>query len=100
MPTLYRYLGIQILFFSEDHLPIHVHGVYQDTEGKAEIYLLNGKIHEILFKHVKNVKWLPTAQQKDFEELVRSRADEIVQKWIEHFVLQKKVSPVTITRKI
>ncbi|MCU0425173.1 MAG: DUF4160 domain-containing protein [Candidatus Kapabacteria bacterium] len=100
MPVLYRYLGIEVLFFSNDHLPIHVHGVYQDCESKAEIFMRDGKVHEIIFTEIKNAKSLPTQQQRDFESLVRVKADEIVQRWIEYFVLQKKISSTTITRRI
>ncbi|MGH2574616.1 MAG: DUF4160 domain-containing protein [Ignavibacteria bacterium] len=36
MPKLYEYFGIIILFYSNDHEPIHVHGKYQDQESKAK----------------------------------------------------------------
>lgn len=60
----------------------------------------DGKVHEIIFTEIKNAKSLPTQQQRDFESLVRVKADEIVQRWIEYFVLQKKISSTTITRRI
>ena len=100
MPILYRYLGIEILFFSNDHLPIHVHAIYQDAEGKAEIYMRYGKIHDIVFKHINGAQPLPSQQQQDFESLVMAKAPEIVNSWIEFFVLQKKITATTITRKI
>jgi hypothetical protein len=100
MPILYRYLGIEILFFSNDHLPVHVHGIYQDAECKAEIYMMNGEVQRIEFLQIKGAKELPGQQQQDFEDLVRAKAPEIVNSWIEFFVLQKKVSATTITRKI
>lgn len=100
MPVLYRYLGIEVLFFSNDHLPIHVHGVYQDCESKAEIFMRDGKVHEIIFKDISHAEPLPAQQQRDFENLVQAKAEEIVQHWIEYFVWQKKISPTNITRRI
>ena len=35
---------------------------------------------------------------KDFEAFVNAYADEIVQKWIDYFVLHKKVSFERVTR--
>lgn len=100
MPTLYVYLGIQILFYSNEHTPIHVHGQYDGCERRAEIFVLEGKIVNIVFKHVKGKKHLPTAQQADFENFVHAKSNEIVEKWIEFFVLNKRLSPRTITRRI
>lgn len=30
MPKLFEYFGLIILFYSNEHDPIHVHGKYQD----------------------------------------------------------------------
>jgi len=37
MPKLYEYMGLYIMFYANDHEPIHVHCKYQDTESKADI---------------------------------------------------------------
>ena len=34
MPKIYEYLGIIIMFYSNEHKPIHVHGKYQGFESK------------------------------------------------------------------
>ncbi len=36
-----------ILFYSNEHEPIHVHGKHQGKESKAEILIENGIIKEI-----------------------------------------------------
>ncbi len=33
MPKLYEYLGIIVLFHSNEHRPIHVHGRYQNRDS-------------------------------------------------------------------
>jgi Domain of unknown function (DUF4160) len=100
MPTLYEYLGIKILFYSDEHEPIHVHGQYNGAECRTEIILKEGVIENIVFKHIKNRKHLPPAQRNEFEAFVRAYASQIVQKWVDFFVLQKKFSPHIITKKI
>lgn len=100
MPKLYEYLGIIIYFWSNEHEPIHVHGEYQGKESRAELFIENGKVSEIRFGKVKGHKPLDGNELKDFEIFVRSYADEIVQKWIDYFILHKKVSFERITRRI
>ena len=99
MPKLYEYLGIIVLFHSNEHEPIHVHGRYQDRESKAEIIIQDGKVKEIKIISTKS-KPLKGTLLKDFEILVKSYADEIVQSWIDYFVLHKQVYPKKITKRI
>ncbi len=47
MPKLYEYLGLVILFYSNEHEPIHVHGKYHGKENKAEILFEDGEFVEI-----------------------------------------------------
>ena len=100
MPKLYEYFGLIILFYSNEHEPIHVHGKYQGYENKADIIVINGQIVEIRFSSVRGRKPLPRTQMKMFEAVVEQYAKEIVQKWIDYFVLHKAISPEKITRKI
>lgn len=99
MPKLYEYLGIIILFHSNEHEPIHVHGRYQDRESKAEFIVQNGKVVDIRIIRTK-AKPLIGKQLKDFETLVRHHADDIIQSWIDYFVLHKKINSKRITEKI
>jgi len=60
MPKIYEYLGIIIMFYSNEHEPVHVHGKYQGQESKAEFIIENGKVIEITIKSVKGRKPLPS----------------------------------------
>ncbi len=42
-----------MLFYSNEHEPIHVQGKYQGTESKAEIFFENGKFKGIRILSVK-----------------------------------------------
>jgi len=100
MPKLYEYFGLIILFYSNEHEPVHVHGKYQGTESKADIIIVNGQVTEIIFSSVRGRNPLPRTQMKNFEAVVRHYAEDIVQKWIDYFVLHKSVSSERITRRI
>jgi len=100
MPKLYEYFGLIILFYSNEHEPVHVHGKYHDQESKAEIILENGKIVDIRIVHVRGRKPLEGKRLNDFEAIVRNYADEIVQKWIDYFVYHRSIRSKTITRRI
>ena len=92
MPKIYEYLGIIILFYSNEHEPVHVHGKYQGCESKAEFIIENGVVVEIIIKMVKGRKALPLNVLHDFRAFVHSYSDQIVKKWIDYFVLHKKVA--------
>ncbi|CAN2041410.1 DUF4160 domain-containing protein [Candidatus Magnetomoraceae bacterium gMMP-15] len=100
MPKLYEYFGLMILFYSNEHEPIHVHGKYQGRESKAEIITDKGEITEIRYTEVRGKRPLVKTKQKDFETLVKHFAEEIVQRWIDYFVLHKPVTTKKITRKL
>jgi len=56
MPKLYTYLGIIIMFYSNEHESIHVHGKHQGAESKTEIIIEDGKVIAIQIKSVKGKK--------------------------------------------
>ncbi len=100
MPKLYEYFGIIILFYSNEHEPIHVHGKYQGKETKAEFIIEDGEIVQILYTTVKGRRPLERKQFNDFQDVVEAYAEEIVQKWIDYFVLHRPIQTETVTRKI
>ncbi|MFQ5675391.1 MAG: DUF4160 domain-containing protein [bacterium] len=100
MPKLFEYLGLIVLFFSNEHEPIHVHGKYHDQESKAELIIENGRVIDIRITRVKGKRPLEPNRLRDFKLVVEHYADEIVKKWIDYFVYHKKIKPEKITRRI
>lgn len=100
MPKLYEYFGIVVLFYANEHEPVHVHGKYQGRESKADIIIAHGEITAIHFTTVQYKRPLEARQQRDFEQLIRYYAEDIVQKWCDFFVHHKPITPQTITRRI
>ncbi|MFA6014920.1 MAG: DUF4160 domain-containing protein [Gallionellaceae bacterium] len=100
MPKLYEYFGLIIMFYANEHDPVHVHGKFQDRESRAEIIVLNGEIAEIHYSNVTGRAPLEISEMRHFEELVSVRATDIVSKWIDFFVLHKPVKSERITRRL
>ncbi len=100
MPKLYEYFGLIVLFYSNEHEPIHVHGKFQDQESKAEIVFNNGKFVEIRILDVKGKQPLDAKNVKKLRAVVEKYKDDIVQKWVDFFVYNKKVESEKIETKI
>lgn len=99
MPKLYEYFGIVVLFYSNEHEPIHVHGKASGRECRAELQILQGRVVEIQFVRTGGRPMLNPGEMRYFEELVRAKADEIVRKWIDYFVWHKPIEPEVISRR-
>jgi hypothetical protein len=100
MPKLYEYFGLTVLFYSNEHEPVHVHGLFQGTESRAELVIENGKVVSIHFSNVKGRRPLDEAHGESFKALVKAYADDIIQKWVDYFVLHKSIRSEKITRRI
>jgi hypothetical protein len=100
MPKLYEYFGLIVMFYANEHEPVHVHGKCQGRESKAEIIVLNGVVIEIRYSEVAGRAPLEFREMNYFQELVSARANDIVQKWIDFFVLHKPIKPERLTARL
>jgi hypothetical protein len=100
MPKLYEYFGLIIMFYANEHEPVHVHGKIQDRESRAEIIVINGIVSEIRYSAAAGRSPLNLNETRYFEEIISTRADDIIAKWIDFFVLHKHITPERITRRL
>ncbi len=100
VPKLYEYFGLVIMFYSNEHEPVHVHGKCQGREGWAEIVMQNGKVIGVRYSDMAGRPPLEPMELRYFQEVVEARADAIVAKWIDYFVLHKPIVPERITRRL
>jgi len=63
MPKIFQYLNFIIRFYSNDHLPVHVHIQIQDRETKAE-FDISGDNVILIFKRVHGRKPLMESEAK------------------------------------
>ncbi|MBI5775126.1 MAG: DUF4160 domain-containing protein [Verrucomicrobia bacterium] len=100
MPKLYEYFGLVVFFYANEHEPIHVHGEFQGGHARAEIILKDGKVLRIVFSNLKGKPPLSGSKMKDFQTVVRAKAEDIVRRWVDFFVFKKHNKPEIITRKL
>lgn len=75
MPELFRMFGLRFFFFSNEHLPIHIHVKNADVTAKFEL----DPVKLIENKGIKN---------KDIhlaESIIEENNDLIKERWIEYF---------------
>lgn len=91
MPKIYEYLGFVFLFYSNEHLPIHVHVRKQERESKCElIYETQGLT--LVWRKIKNKESLTVSEKKEAELFIQKYNLEIVNKWNDVFVFNKKIT--------
>ena len=100
MPKPYDYFGLSVMYYANEHEPVHVHGKCQGRESKAEIIVLNGIVTEIRYSEVVGRGPLEFREMQYFQEIVTVRADDIVQEWIDFFVLHKSLKHERITGRL
>lgn len=99
MPTIFEYFGFIFKFYSNEHEPIHVHVIKGEAETVFEIIVDDAEIVEIRQRHSKSQS-LSENDLKTALSLVEKYAHEIVKKWIDFFVLKKKVEKTNIKDKL
>lgn len=100
MPKIYEYFGIIFLFYSHEHLPVHVHAQYQEYESRLEFVFENGKLIEIKVRKVKGRNPLPENKLREAKSFVRKYYSAIASKWTDFFVLKKKIKSEKINKRI
>lgn len=100
MPKLYEYLGLAIFFYANEHEPILMHGRRAGRECKAELIIVDGKIVEVRLGAISGKPPLESGELRDFEALVRAKAEEIVEKRVDFFVWHKHVQTEIINQRI
>ncbi|MBV5311104.1 DUF4160 domain-containing protein [Chromatium okenii] len=100
MPKLYEYFGLIVLFYANEHAPVHVHGKCQGRESRAELIIINGVVTKIRYTTVAGRAPLEPNELRFFDEIVSARADDIIAKWIDFFVMHKPIKSEIITRRL
>jgi len=98
MPKIFEYLGIIILFYSDEHEPVHVHATYGDNIVKVSFFIRDGKIYRVTYSEI--VGKFPLAKFKELKKFVSVYKDEIVKAWDNYFIWKTKVNFVRITKKL
>ncbi len=99
MPKIFQYLNYIIRFYTNEHLPIHVHVQIQDREMKVE-FQISGDSITLLFKKVKGKLPLAEAEAREVSVFLKSYFKEIINKWQTVFIYHQRVKCEIITKKL
>lgn len=99
MPKIFEYFGFVFFFYSNEHEPIHVHVVKNDSDTVFDIILDNGMLKELVRRKGDRTP-LSSKDAQTAEAFVAKYYKNIVEKWIKFFVLKKAVRSTKITKKI
>jgi hypothetical protein len=100
MPKIYEYFGLYIFFYSNDHLPIHIHVEYADRQCKVEFIFKQGGLLEFKFLQIGEAPLLRPAEIRKLRELLAAYSDEIIKKWELYHIRKEKIKPVKITKRL
>jgi hypothetical protein len=98
MPKIFEYLGIVILFYSDEHEPIHVHAEYSGSIVKVSFFIKNGEIYRITYKEINGT--FPISKLKELKKFISEYKNNIIKAWTNYFILKIKVDFERITKKI
>jgi len=99
MPKIFQYLNFIIRFYTNDHLPIHVHVQLQEKEMKVEFHI-SGDSVTLLFKKVKGKKLLTETEANDVAVFLKKYYKQVVEKWEMVFIYHKKVKCDVIKKRM
>lgn len=99
MPKIFEYLAFIIRFYSNDHLPIHVHVQIQEREMKVE-FLFEGEDLTLLFKKIKGKPPLTSGEASEVAVFLKAYVDEIIEKWNKVFIYQQRVESEAIKKRL
>ena len=98
MPVIIEYLGITLMFYSNEHEPIHVHAKYNDAEIKVSFFIREGKIYRTTY--VLEYGNFPKSKLKLLKKLIAQYKEEIINLWTDYFIWNKSIQVIKINKKL
>lgn len=98
MPTIYKYIGIIIRFFSDEHEPIHVYAEYGGAIVKISLFVKDGMIYRVTYSSVLGT--FNAAKMADLKKFITRNKYSILYAWEQYFNNNVTIKPIIITKKI
>lgn len=100
MPKIYEYFGFVFFFYSNEHEPIHVHVMHGECQSIFDLIMMDGRLVALKRRNTKGYNPLSEKNSKVAEQFIHTFCHEIIQKWVDYFVLKKKVSCTEIKTRL
>ena len=100
MPKIFEYFGFVFFFYSNEHEPIHVHVLRGEFQSIFELILEDGVLRTIIMRSAKGYPLLPSKDAAIAEQFIMAYYQQIIQKWVDYFVMKKQVNCTEIKTKL
>lgn len=77
MPRVIEYFGLIFYFYSNEHLPVHVHVSHAEFETIFELFFDDGELVDVQTRKADGIKMLPAKDQREARKVVDVYAAEI-----------------------
>ena len=98
MPLIFRFLQFVFSFKSLDHLPPHVHVKNGNNATIFDLIIENGILIDIKTRSEDGYEPLKKQEQNVAKAFIRVYYAQIVAKWVDYYILNKKIKPETIKK--
>lgn len=98
MPTIFKYLGIIIRFYSDEHEPIHVHAEYGSAILKISFFVKDGLIYRITYTEIKGN--FNASKLADLKKFISINKYSVLYAWDQYFNKNVTIKPVVITKRV
>ncbi|MBQ8500248.1 MAG: DUF4160 domain-containing protein [Bacteroidales bacterium] len=100
MPKIFEYFGLVFFFYSNEHEPIHVHVMHGACQLIFELIYEDGELKKLRQRPAKGYPVLNTGEAKTAEDFIKAYASQVVGKWVDYFIMKKKVVCTEIKTRI
>ena len=100
MPKIFLYFGYVFFFYSNEHEPIHVHVIHGACQVVFELIIDSGNLVEIRRRMLKGYEQMSEKNMLEAEKFIMAYSSQIVQKWIDYFVLKKRIGCTEIRKRL
>jgi len=100
MPKIYEYFGFVFFFFSNEHEPIHVHVIKGGSQSVFELIIIDGVLTDIRYRDGTHSVPLCEKDIQIAEVFIRAYYKNIVEKWVNYFVLKKRIRCTQVKKKL
>jgi len=100
MPKIFEYFGLTFYFWTNEHLPIHVHIRKGGCESTFELVITDGVLIDIKLRKDTAHEPLSAADQRKAKAFIQVYYSEIISKWFKVFVLDVPVESEKVEKSV
>lgn len=100
MPKIYEYFGFIFFFYSNEHEPIHVHVIKGERQTVFELIIQGGVLVDVKERRERGHIPLNDKDSRIAEIFIRTYYKRIVDKWMNFFILKKRVRCTQVRKRV